>query len=381
MGGQRPTLQGNRCEGTHHNFREFDVDRSDHIDPNRVDQNQYFDLTTYTGGELLPMPPGACEGDLIHATYEREYSEGLRLQNEAYRKQGHRERCKTLEQLEHGKQTRPMEFIFQLGDMHNHPTGEELKTAFEQYLTNLQQYCRKNGIKCHLISAALHLDEATPHIHVKMTFSAAMQRGGQLPRQEECFRQSKLELPNPAQKESRYNNRLMTFTEHCRAMEHEVFRGLGYEIETTPRPNMRHMETREYYTQAAINQQKEIRASVDRINAKISAERSEIAQKRSELDKAYETLDKKEKAVLVRENLVKRIQEGNVVDLAGKQYNILEILRGLEYYKDEEVSKFIDQFTGFFKEVAEQGRTDLQEDLQEQQEEPKDGWDFTDDDD
>ena len=110
---QRSTLRGQRCEGTKHNFREFDVAASDHIDPSRVDQNQYFDLTTYTGGMLLPMPPGACENDLIHTTYAKEYGIGLNLQNEAYRKQGHKERCKTLEQLEHGKQTRPMEYIFQ----------------------------------------------------------------------------------------------------------------------------------------------------------------------------------------------------------------------------------------------------------------------------
>lgn len=369
---QRSTLRGQRCEGTKHNFREFDVTASEHIDPNRVDHNQYFDLTAYTGGELLPMPPGACESDLIHNVYKKQYTEGLQLLNTAYKKQGHPERCRTLEQLEHGKQSRPMEYIFQLGDANNHPTGEELKVAFERYLTRLQQYCRKNGIKCHMISAALHLDEKTPHIHMKMTFSADIQRGGQLPRQEECFRQSELELPNPTQKENRYNNRLMTFTEQCRVIEHEVFRGLGYEIETTPRPNMRHMETREYYTQAAINQQKEIRASVDRINAKITAdrlqiaqERSEIAQKRSELDEAYKTLYEKEKAVSARERLVKHIQDNNTIDLAGQSYNILEILRGLEHYNDEQVSRYIDQMTGFFKEVAEQGRTDFGDDFED----------------
>lgn len=357
---QRGTLRGERCEGTHHNFREFDTTQADHINDELVQFDEFFDLTDFDG-ELMPLPSDfACEGDLIHKVYSENYAEGLALQNAMYVNQGHKERCKTLEKLEHGKQTRPMEYIFQLGNMHNHPTGDELKTAFEQYLTKLLQYCKENNVKCHLISAALHVDEKTPHIHYKVTFSADLSRGGQLPRQEECFRQSKLELPNPAQKEGRYNNRLMTFTEHCRELELEVFRGLGYEIETKPRPNMRHLKTRDYYTQAAINKEKDIREQIDRINAKYAAERSEIAQNRLEVENMSKSLDSREKSISERERLVKLIQDNNNIILAGQQYDILDILKGLEDYNDAEVSKYIDQFTGFIHKVAEQGRTELQ---------------------
>ena len=370
---KRATLRGERVVGSKHNFREFDTSRAGHIKGELVQYDEYYDLTAYTGGELMPMPPGACEHDLIHEVYKTQYLEGLNRQNDAYAKQGHRERCRTLEQLETNAKTRPLEFIFQCGDMHEHISGQELKRAFELYLTKLYQACRAQGIKCHLISASLHLDEKTPHIHYKLTFGADMERGGQMPRQEECFRQAGLTLPNPAEKESRYNNRLMTFTEQCRALEHEVLQNLGHDIETKPRPNMRHKDTRDYYTQSAINREKELRATVDRLNAKYAAERAEIAVERAKLDETYQShtadLNAREKSIIARETLVKHIQSDNTICLGNKQYDIIDILKGLEQYRGDEVGDYIDRFTNFFREVAEQGRADLADSTEDE------GWD------
>lgn len=360
---KRATLRGERVVGSKHNFREFDTSRAGHIKGELVHLDEYWDLTTYTGGELMPMPPGACEHDLIHEVYKTQYLEGLNRQNDAYAKQGHRERCRTLEQVETNAKTRPLEFIFQCGDMHEHISGQELKRAFEQYLTKLYQANRAQGIKCHLISASLHLDEKTPHIHYKLTFGADMERGGQMPRQEECFRQAGIPLPHPEEKESRYNNRLMTFTERCRALEHEVLQNLGHTIETKPRPNMRHKDTRDYYTQSAMTRERELRATVDRLNAKYSAERAEIAAERAKLDETYQShtadLNAREKALIARETLVKHIQNDNTICLGNKQYDLIDILKGLEQYRGDEVGDYIDRFTNFFKEVAEQGHADL----------------------
>lgn len=355
---QRATLRGQRTTGRKHLGREGTI--GEHIDQSRMYLNEYWDLTA--GVDLLPLPDGMmCEADLIHKVYEECYAAGLNAQNEYGISKGHKERVKSLEQLETAKNTRPMEYIFQCGDMVDHISGEELKQAFQQYLARVQAYCREHGIKCHFIVAALHMDESTPHVHYKVTYAADYERGGCLPKQEECFRQAGLTLPHPDKPESRNNNRLITFTDVCRSIEHEVLQELGHNIETTPRPNMKHKDIRDFYIQSAIDREKQIRASVDRINAQIAAERAEIAQERSKLEHDIQNLTERERAISSRESIVKRLQNDNMICLGGKQYDILDILKGLERYKDADVAQYIDQMQDFFQQVAEQGHDSLQQ--------------------
>lgn len=256
----RVTLRGQRCEGTKHNFREFDTSNVDHIHDDKTCDNIYIDLTA---DEFLPIPDGfkVPEAQIISRVYDDLYSDGLEALNQRYIDSRHKERCRTMDELMKGKQTRPTEQILQIGNRDDIPVpADTLIQAIQTYTERVRDYCISNGIKHKFLSCAIHFDETTPHVHLKETFYAATE-GGFMPRQEECFRQAGISLPHPEQPESKYNNRKITFDATRREMLQEICRELGLDIITEPRPNRRHKSKADYVAECQDKRQAMLDAS------------------------------------------------------------------------------------------------------------------------
>ena len=88
-----------------HNDRNFNINHAEHIDPERVKNNRYWN---WTGKEIT------FEAAEI-AFYEKHIRKHLDAQNARYEAQRHAERAKTMDEYRRSPQTCPEEVILQIG--------------------------------------------------------------------------------------------------------------------------------------------------------------------------------------------------------------------------------------------------------------------------
>ena len=90
-----------------HNDRNFNISHAEHIDPERVKDNRYWN---WTGKEIT------FEAAEV-AFYEKHIRQHLDAQNTRYRAQRQAERVKTMDEYRKSPQTCPEEVILQIGKL------------------------------------------------------------------------------------------------------------------------------------------------------------------------------------------------------------------------------------------------------------------------
>lgn len=184
-----------------HNDRRFDVENSGHIDAERTKMNVYWDC--YQGYSLQNDKDEQARftfTEIEKAYYVEKYSDHVDGQNERNRKARHYDRVKTIDAILENNKTCPEETLLQLGNM----------------------------------DWALHLDEATPHIHERHVFDAVNQYGELCPQQDKALEELGFELPKPNEKKGKYNNRKMVFDEECRKLFISICQNHGLTIDVEP---------------------------------------------------------------------------------------------------------------------------------------------------
>ena len=184
-----------------HNDRRFDVENSEHIDAERTKMNVYWDC--YQGYSLQNDKDEQARftfTEIEKAYYVEKYSDHVDGQNERNRKARHYDRVKTIDAILENNKTCPEETLLQLGNM----------------------------------DWALHLDEATPHIHERHVFDAVNQYGELCPQQDKALEELGFELPKPNEKKGKYNNRKMVFDEECRKLFISICQNHGLTIDVEP---------------------------------------------------------------------------------------------------------------------------------------------------
>lgn len=159
--------------------------------------------------------------------YQEMFGEGLARKNEAYKRDGHSEHCKTIDDMLSSPRTAPIETIFQLSDV---KTFEAVKgyfnsrnsalmfykailtDAFKMFLKTYEKY----GENLFFLDWASHFDEqGAPHIHSRYLFSVLKQmKDGTYEReinQKQALKNMGYSLPDPTAKEDRRNNLKMSF--------------------------------------------------------------------------------------------------------------------------------------------------------------------------
>ena len=81
-----------------------------------------------------------------------------------------------------------------------------------------EEFNKRYGSHVHILDWALHLDEATPHIHERHVFDALNKYGELCPQQDKALEELGVELPKPNEKKGKYNNRKMVFNDECRKL-------------------------------------------------------------------------------------------------------------------------------------------------------------------
>ncbi len=231
--------------------------------------------------------------------YEIYYGEGLKAKNERYIKDGHPERCKTLAEVYQSPKTAPLETIIQLGSRDTDIDYQQrkdimLKSALKLVDTLRQKY----GDNFKILSFSLHLDETTPHIHLRSTFIAEDKFGYKVPNQSKAFAEMGIERPDTTKKEGKYNSPLITFSDELRNTFFEYCEQNGVTIDREVKAkSQKHRDILEYKCEMLEKTVAELKAERDTLKDRNSIS-AKIQQSFNEPDIKIEAEVIPEKKVL-----------------------------------------------------------------------------------
>lgn len=217
-----------------HNDRNFDINHAEHIDPERVKNNRYWN---WTGKEITFE---AAE----QAFYEKHIRKHLDAQNARYRAQRHAERAKTMDEYRRSPQTCPEEVILQIGKLGDTIPADMMARIIQEQINWEQQTFP--GVR--VLDVALHMDEqGAPHIHERRAWVYTDKNGNFAISQNKALEQMGVELPNPNKPRGRFNNRKQVFSRMCREHLLQICREHGLEIEEIPQEKSKSGRTLEDY--------------------------------------------------------------------------------------------------------------------------------------
>lgn len=249
-----------------HNDRNFNINHAEHIDPERVKNNKYWN---WTGN-----PETTFEAAEI-AFYEKHISAHLEAQNARYRAQRHAERAKTMDEYRKSPQTCPEEVILQIGKLGDTIPADMMARIIQEQI-NWEQ---KTFPGVRVLDVALHMDEqGAPHIHERRAWVYTDKDGNLAISQNKALEQMGIELPNPDRPRGRFNNRKQTFSKRCREHLLQICREHGLEIEEIPQEKSKSGRTLEDYQAGEA----EKRAADAERRRQFSERAAESAEKRVE---------------------------------------------------------------------------------------------------
>ena len=218
-----------------HNDRNFNISHAEHIDPERVKNNRYWN---WTGNPETTFE--AAEA----AFYEKHIRQHLDAQNARYKAQRHAERTKTLDEYRRSPQTCPEEVILQIGKLGDTIPADMMARIIQEQINWEQK--QFPGVR--VLDIALHMDEqGAPHIHERRAWIYTDKDGNTAISQNKSLEQMGVELPNPDRPRGRFNNRKQTFSKRCREHLLQICREHGLEIEEIPQEKSQSGRTLEDY--------------------------------------------------------------------------------------------------------------------------------------
>lgn len=199
--------------------------------------------------------------------YKERYGAARERKNQDYIKSGHKADVRTMEQVIESKKTAPLETVFQIGKEGEHVSPEQLESIFKSFTVWMQQ---QYGNNLDILDVALHVDEATPHIHSRCVLYGRDKDGNRDINQTAAFKELGIERPDLTKKQGKYNCPLMTFTERNREKFYEICEeyGIGIDKEVKSK-SQKHLDILEYKTQ---QEEEKAREAAQRAEAYINYE-------------------------------------------------------------------------------------------------------------
>lgn len=247
-----------------HNDRQFDISHAEHIDPERVKSNIYWNWT----GD-----PGKTFEAAEAAFYEKHCREYLDAVNRRHREQRHPERVRDMDAYRTARQTCPEETLLMIGNRDEHLPPKTLRAICE----NLRNWEENTVPGLRVLDMALHVDEeGAPHIHMRKAWIYRDENNVESIAQSKALQAAGIPLPHPDKPQGRHNNRKQVFSAMERQALYEICRGYGLEslLETKPREKSRSgREFEDYKANKA-----EERAQAAEMRARMAEERTKQAE-------------------------------------------------------------------------------------------------------
>lgn len=323
----RVSQHSGRSGSAKHNDRSFMTGRSaewrqehaPHIDTTRTGENVVWTWDEQTDVEASER-----------AWYAETYQQAQDATNARYIREGHADRCKTPDDLYNGRLTRPEEMILQVGDRNTDIDLGRLGQALDTYLSRLDEWNDSHGGHMHVLSMALHLDESSPHVHIRRVWDYTDRDGLTRLGQAKALEAAGIELPDPGKPVGRYNNRKITFDAMARGWWQEACREQGWEIETEARPGMRHKEKRDFI--------------YDQMTAEIDTARQERDDMTAQADKARQDATAADR---IRQDATRQAQETEA-RLTTARTELEAIEERTRIFTEAEVERMRQSHRGFF---------------------------------
>lgn len=227
-----------RCEQGNttavHNDRRFDYSDVIHIHNELVENNRYWDAIN--GDDSTDFDLAELE------VYEHLFREYLDLKNEKAIKARHPERVMTMDQYRKAPRSRPQEVIFQVGDHLRHIAAELLWQIACAYRLLFEQIY---GRICRILNMALHVDEATPHVHIRRVWIYRDSETGL-----HCVNRNQALTQNvwlnPYQTTNKFYNVTTEFSREDRLLAAQVCKAYGVEVDISHPIYREHLPTSQY---------------------------------------------------------------------------------------------------------------------------------------
>ena len=246
-----------------HNDRQFDTSRAEHIDPERMPGNVYWNWT----GKNVSFE------DAERAFYEEHCREYLDAVNRRHREQRHPERVRDMDAYRTARQTCPEETLLMIGNRDEHLPPKTLRAICE----DLRSWEENTVPGLRVLDMALHVDEeGAPHIHMRKAWIYRDENNVESIAQSKTLQAAGIPLPHPDKPAGRHNNRKQVFSAMERQALYEICRGYGLEslLETKPREKSRSGREFEDYKASKAEE----RAKAAEMRARMAEEKTRQAE-------------------------------------------------------------------------------------------------------
>ena len=278
-----------------HNDRNFKIENSEHIDPELAKKDFLWDCYQgFATTEMRDREELSSRFEKVEqAFYSQRYFDYCDGQHERNFKRGHTERDRTTEDLRLSKKTCPEESIIQIGTKEEHVDPVVLLKIASQYFSEFE---KRFGTNVHILDWALHLDEATPHIHERHVFDVVNQYGEVQPAQDKALEALGVTLPYLDKPKSKTNNRKVMFDSICRTMLFDICKEHGLILDEEPSYGGRkYLEKQDYILMKQ--------------NQKLAEQEKQIGQKQQEISEAEARIGKTELALKEMESQLSEKQQ------------------------------------------------------------------------
>jgi hypothetical protein len=249
----RVTYRGTRKNlSNKHNDRKFDISKAEHIDAEKQNQNVYWHA-------FKKDNPNMTFEEAEKMAYKDLFSDYVDYQNKKHIERRQYKRVRTTDDIWQNKNTKPEEVIFQIGSKDDFPDQKVFGAIWIDLNKRMNKWRDEHGNCFYNLNFSVHLDETTPHVHLRRVWVARdPETGFKIPRQELALEQAGVPLPDPTKPKSRTNNRKITFDKMVRGWFQEVCLEHGLDITTEPLPTRKHKDKETYINEQIQAKQKEL---------------------------------------------------------------------------------------------------------------------------
>lgn len=246
-----------------HNDRQFDISSAEHIDPERMPGNVYWNWT----GKNISFEDAEKE------FYELHCREHLDAVNRRHREQRHPERVRDMDTYRTARQTCPEETLLMIGNKNEYLPPRTLRAICEK----LKDWEENTVSGLRVLDMALHVDEeGAPHIHMRKAWIYRDENNVESIAQSKTLQAAGIPLPHPDKPAGRHNNRKQTFSQMERKALYEICRGYGLESLLEAKPRERSRSGREFEDYKASKAEE--RAKAAEMRARMAEEKTKQAE-------------------------------------------------------------------------------------------------------
>jgi hypothetical protein len=270
-----------------HNDRNFDLDHADHIDKTKTKDNIYINYLTqkvYSHSEKIENEIESFSDSELKF-YEENFGNFIKKRNEKNKKNNNYSRIADAKKIKTMERYAPEEVIFQIGNQDNF-SNEDFNKFLNVYNDFIDWY-KEEYPDIKLLNAGIHVDETTPHIHLRQVYTAYDKDGDLFPSQTDCLKNMGIKRPDPTKKKTKYNNPKVTFSQRNRNKLLELCEEYGLEIETEPLyGGKKHQEKNDYI----VKKQEAEKQELSENNYNLRAENINLITNNSKLKKENKAL-------------------------------------------------------------------------------------------